>query len=61
MKCELCEKSIGKGKFYWNVEIEYNEPYYTWLKGHFICKECFEKYIKEELVSKIKSKKIAEE
>ena len=57
MKCELCEKIIDKGKTYFNVEIEYNEPYDTWFEGHFICKECFEKYTKEDLVSKIENKK----
>lgn len=57
MKCELCEKSIGKGKTYFNVEIEYNEPYDTWFEGHSICKECFEKYTKEELVSRIENKR----
>ena len=39
MKCELCGESIGKGKTYFNVEIEYNEPYDTWLEGYSICKE----------------------
>jgi hypothetical protein len=57
MKCELCEKSISKGKTYFNVEIEYNEPYDTWFEGYSICKECFEKYTKEELVSKIENKR----
>jgi hypothetical protein len=57
MKCELCEKNIGKGKTYFNVEIEYNEPYDTWFEGHYICKECFEKYTKEELVNRIENKR----
>ena len=57
MKCELCEKSISKGKTYFNVEIEYNESYDTWFEGYSICKECFEKYSKEELVSKIENKR----
>lgn len=57
MKCELCEKNIGKGKTYFNVEIEYNEPYDTWLEGYSICKECFEKYTKEELVNRIENKR----
>ena len=57
MKCELCEENIGKGKTYFNVEIEYNMTYDTWFQGYFICKDCFEKYTKEELVSKIENKR----
>lgn len=57
MKCELCEENIGKGKTYFNVEIEYNETYDTWWEGYYICKECFEKYTKEELISKIEEKR----
>lgn len=57
MKCELCGESIGKGKTYFDVEIEYNETYDTWFEVHSICKECFEKYTKEELVSKIENKR----
>lgn len=56
MNCELCEKNIAKGKTYFNVEIEYNTTYDTWFQGYYICKECFEKYTKEELVNRIKNK-----
>ena len=56
MKCYLCEEKIGKGKTYFNVEVEYNRTYDTWFEGYTICKECFEKYTKEELVSKIEEK-----
>ena len=57
MKCEICGENIGKGKTYFNVEIEYNRTYDTWFEVHSICKECFEKYTKEELVSKIENKR----
>lgn len=57
MKCELCEESIGKGKTYIDVEIEYNMTYDTWFEVHSVCKECFEKYTKEELVNKIENKR----
>lgn len=57
MKCQICGEKIGKGKTYFNVEIEYNTSYDTWFEGCPVCIECFEKYAKEELVSKIEEKR----
>jgi ribosomal protein L34E len=57
MRCAICGEKIEKGKTYFNVEIEYNTTYDIWLQGYSICKDCFEKYTKEELVSKIENKR----